>query len=46
MLIVINSVIDWLGRVDLEWLASSTVQLQVSAYSQLSDYSQLSNYTV
>ena len=46
MLIVINSVIDWLGQVDLELLASSTVQLQVSDYSQLSNYSQLSDYTV
>ena len=34
---VINSVIGWCSWVDLAWLAASTVQLQVSDYSQLSD---------
>ena len=38
MVIVINSVIGGFGWVDLEWLAASTVWLQVSEYSQLSNY--------
>ena len=38
MVIVINSVIGGFGWVDLEWLATSTVRLQVSEYSQLSNY--------
>ena len=38
MVIVINSVIGGFSWVDLVWLAASTVQLQVSDYSQLSDY--------
>ena len=38
MVIVINSVIGGFGWVELEWLAASTIQLQVSDYSQLSDY--------
>ena len=45
MVIVINSVIGGFGWVDFVWLAASTVQLQVSNYSQLSHYcSQLSDY--
>ena len=38
MVIVINSVIGGVGQVDLVWLDSSAVWLQVSNYSQLSDY--------
>ena len=38
MVIVINSVIGGFGWVELVWLATSTVRLQVSDYSQLSDY--------
>ena len=38
MVIVINSVIGGFGWVDLVWLVTSTVRLQVSDYSQLSDY--------
>ena len=38
MVIVINSVIDGFGWVDLVWLVASTVQLQVCDYSQLFDY--------
>ena len=40
MVIVINSVIGGFEWKDYVWLAASTIQLQVS------DYSQLSNYTV
>ena len=35
MVIVINSLISGLGWVDVEWLATSTVRLQESDYSQL-----------
>ena len=38
MVIVISSAIGGFSRVDLVWLAASTVRLQVSDYSQLSDY--------
>ena len=38
MVIVIKSVIGGFGWVELVWLATSTVRLQVSDYSQLSDY--------
>ena len=38
MVIVINSVIGGFSWVYLEWLAASTVWLQVSDYSQQSDY--------
>ena len=38
MVIVINSVIGGFSWVDLVWLATSTVRLKVSDYSQLSDY--------
>ena len=38
MVIVINSVIGGFGWVDLVWLVTSTVRLQVFDYSQLSDY--------
>ena len=38
MVIVINSVIEEFGWMDLVWLAARTDQLQVSNYSQLSDY--------
>ena len=39
MVVVFNSVIGGFSWVDLVWLATSTVLLQVSDYSQLSDYS-------
>ena len=39
MVVVFNSVIGGFSWVDLVWLATSTVPLQVSDYSQLSDYS-------
>ena len=39
MVIVFNSVIGGFGWMDLVWLTTSTVRLQVSDYSQLSDYS-------
>ena len=38
MVLVINSVIGGFGWLDLVWLATSAVRLQVSDYSQLSDY--------
>ena len=38
MVIVINSAIGGFSWVDVEWLATSTVRLQVSDYSKLSDY--------
>ena len=38
MVIVINSMIGGISWVDLAWLATWTVRLQVSDYSQLSDY--------
>ena len=38
MVIEISSAIGGFSRVDLVWLAASTVRLQVSDYSQLSDY--------
>ena len=47
MVIVINSVIGGLGWVDLVWLASSTVHLQMSDYSHMSDYTvQLQLYRI
>ena len=39
MVVVFNSVIGGFSWVDLVWLATSIVPLQVSDYSQLSDYS-------
>ena len=39
MVILFNSVIGGFGWVDLVWLTTSTVRLQVSDYGQLSDYS-------
>ena len=38
MVIVIKSVIGGFGWVELVWLATSTVRLQVSNYSQLFDH--------
>ena len=39
MVILFDSVIGGFGLVDLVWLTTSTVRLQVSDYGQLSDYS-------
>ena len=39
MVILFNSAIGGFGWVDLVWLTTSTVRLQVSDYGQLSDYS-------
>ena len=38
VVVVISSVIGGFSWVDLVWLATSTVQLEVSDYSQLSNY--------
>ena len=38
MVILFDSVIGGFGLVDLLWLTTSTVRLQVSDYGQLSDY--------
>ena len=47
MVILINSLIGGLGWMDLVWLASSTVHLQMSDYSHLSDYTvQLQLYRI